>query len=128
MICLYDDRFDLALPVNNGAGYMGYAHCPGDSARRAEFDRCGFIYTLHHDSRCRVRRISSFDHEDGDRILPTIAHFARARFLSVRCVLYTAVVSATRIPASFFSGSKVTRTRACRALATRRRVLREWPS
>jgi hypothetical protein len=53
MICLYDDCFDLAFPVSNGAGYMGYAHCPGDSARRAEFDRCGFIYTLHHDSRCR---------------------------------------------------------------------------
>ena len=53
------------------------------------------------------------------------AHFL---FAALRLERYGAGDSATSVPFLLFAGSKTTRTRACNTLATRRSILKEWPS
>ena len=58
-------------------------------------------------------------------IVPSPDHFL---FVALRLARYDAGDSATCMPRFVSAGSRTMRTRARRALATRRSILREWPS
>ena len=58
-------------------------------------------------------------------IVPPPDHFL---FAALRLARYDAGDSAICIPPLVSAGSKTMRTRACKTRATRRSILREWPS
>ena len=58
-------------------------------------------------------------------VVPSLAHVL---LVAVRLPRYAAEDSAIRIPLLVSAGSNTMRTRACKTPATRRSMLKEWPS
>src|SRR6266567_766322 len=73
-----------------------------------------------------IRKVSGNDELNASRV--NLLQSDQALFFVRRVARYLADRSATRLPATFFPGSKTTRTCAFNTRATRRSMLREWPS